>query len=862
MGKYDRLITLSFRLSPDVRPGTLTQSFAAARVPPTWREWARTLNNMCRNGEGYKYPPVASLNKTLIASIRGITAIGPKAWEDDDLYWIYHPHGLDRQNSNIAKIAHRLWMFRSFSNAPEDILDTALQITAMTDLEWETIRYDPVQFGQYINGTANLGDQGFLLLPHYIAQWLTQPDMTFHFGGRELRFLRRPLGRQGVELIEWPPRTHGKAFYSYFVTLTAQTVPFRPYPVVHCYLGLRRWINKWAKIPFDKSTSVYLLDRTQLDAADAPCFQVASVSRKKVKGKWRWVWDDTFVELMGQIDPWRSYPYLNDFIYSPDTGYEKDLLAAIVYREGIEPKHKVGPGLGPRDRDNLIKQFLPVLEPEWELLEYPKVSNPQIAISSNPFFAKIDAEETPQEMAGAIYASRRQSVAKVVEDSFLIFEIRHQSEMVRHALAREIRSYFGLSPQEGDYCTWQTPELTLIIHAEDQGDIGTELYLDEGIKKPSERRARAVFHRADEIVNRTPPAQGTVITLVEIAGKEAFEKNRDRDPFAALRLGLGRTGRLVHFIVTGEDGLEQRAKSTILDSLRQLGVLVDTDILPTGSIPPDTNYAGLWLIKKYQVGGSALLPVCVRVQPTLGRITATALGLNGWRPYRELLLAIARGEAKGGKDQADVIGFIDQLLAGMKHQNTLVMCHAQNLRSVWPWLTNAEITIDTLAFGKRVVPIDRLPGIRLIRTRDSSSYETPQCYAAGDNVDYGFGEGVYAMDERVFASVSDKPRQMKDLSVELSKAERWQTRAGKYKDTIRDPEPGKYAWNPNLLELAVACLQRGDDPAAWAELAHRLRGAAIHYDEAVRFPIPEHLAMLAREYAFAPPDETDSPNSA
>ncbi|MEU9942641.1 RNaseH domain-containing protein, partial [Streptomyces lavendulae] len=69
--------------------------------------------------------------------------------------------------------------------------------------------------------------------------------------------------------------------------------------------------------------------------------------------------------------------------------------------------------------------------------------------------------------------------------------------------------------------------------------------------------------------------------------------------------------------------------------------------------------------------------------------------------------------------------------------------------------------------------------------------------------------------------------------------------------------PKANAWNPELLELTVACLQPGDDPEAWAAVVHQQRICDDDYRDVLGLPLVLHLARLTDEYAL-PHDEDDT----
>nr|WP_237751379.1 RNaseH domain-containing protein [Streptomyces sp. AA0539] len=64
--------------------------------------------------------------------------------------------------------------------------------------------------------------------------------------------------------------------------------------------------------------------------------------------------------------------------------------------------------------------------------------------------------------------------------------------------------------------------------------------------------------------------------------------------------------------------------------------------------------------------------------------------------------------------------------------------------------------------------------------------------------------------------------------------------------------PTANAWNPDLLELTVACLQPGDDAEAWAAFVHQQRFSEDYRNgrEGLALTLILHLARLADSYAL------------
>jgi hypothetical protein len=117
------------------------------------------------------------------------------------------------------------------------------------------------------------------------------------------------------------------------------------------------------------------------------------------------------------------------------------------------------------------------------------------------------------------------------------------------------------------------------------------------------------------------------------------------------------------------------------------------------------------------------------------------------------------------------------------------------MRETWTWLSNGNLERDAIAFsrGELTTPVAEWPGLRVVRVRDAQSHETPEWFAERDGWRSAV-KGLFKVGERVYASTHDKPKQRKNYTHYMSKAEPW---ASRYKpDIIRDAEPTESTWNP------------------------------------------------------------------
>lgn len=170
--------------------------------------------------------------------------------------------------------------------------------------------------------------------------------------------------------------------------------------------------------------------------------------------------------------------------------------------------------------------------------------------------------------------------------------------------------------------------------------------------------------------------------------------------------------------------------------------------------------------------------------------------------------------------------------------------HAQNLRSVWPFLTNGRIQLDTLGLGGgEPVPIAKYPGLRHVRIRTVQGGETPECHGVS-GADSGQPKGLWEfLVPRVYGSTTGKPATHSGALKGVSKIV-----PGEHNGRLTTPNPKAQVWNPQFIEILVAGVQEGDRPEQWAALAHELRDAAPYVRDTTTLPWPLHLAEQIEEY--------------
>jgi hypothetical protein len=868
---FKQIRPLAFRLNPEIP--TLPHTCATLTLPKHWKALLKQLKANALNRPVEKTSiPIDSLNRVIRAIVPDVVAIEPYAgWAEQG--WLYSAGTIDPQA--LLFIIHA-WVKHAFIEAQDDVRQEVLSKLRVEDLQWQVGQLDLACWQVNQHGTAITDRKDrFVFLPDVFAALISKPEMYFPLGPYSLRFRRTPIapGQRGAELISWPPILHednrGSWPFSVLLTITAQTVPFQSYPVIHCDIGVRRWVDRQRWLPRNR-TSVYL--RTSVPWVPglhlSESIQAASLRRKPDgMGDFTIEWCDALLAILNELRPGHPLPAAQSLVDDPLLGFPTNgsFNAAITYRTAMPYSHGVGAGLMPGDRKILLGQLDDLFSSTLQLVEPFHRTSYQVPSLKNPFFPQV----RPTRDLPARQSQRRALIREAVGPRLTI-EIRYQSPVVRDALLQALNKELGLSPDGSKPFHDLDNQLQIDVLTQELGGVGDAL-IGSSQRKRRDDQIQTHQQRLKDIATKFPCTNEPTLTLVEIAPPGEFDSGTD--PKSTLRIGLSSTGRLSQFIVSErqdvvkrknetevEGSLVHRARSSLLDGLRQLGVQLP--LPPFKGLPQDLNLFGVWLINHYRTKNilreSVRLPVFIHIDPKDYKIKARFPGIDKWLPYSEALRKLAEGDGHGARYAEQAMPFIRQIIKTdiLAFDHSLLLCHAQNLRQAWGWLENTRIAPDGVDFGdEKLIPTQDLPGLRLVRVRDSQRHETPEWFGYDTVAAEGFSKGLFQINQRVFASTYNKPRQFNTLSPSLSKFDEWTTPRTKRSYQARPDSP---AWNPGLFELTVACLQPEDrDPTPWAALVHTLRHAAPHYDEALALPLPLHLAKLMEEYVFTVEDEDD-----
>lgn len=848
---FNELRTLAFKIAPEVK--TLPHQFVTLSIPEDLKQLLRKELAVALNRDVEKTRPrISVLNRAVRMLVPDLISITRNADEATVRPWLYG-YGEEPASPLAMQQVIRSWIYTAFPPQMSDANRYALASKiAIGSLAWRRQTVDLARWETAANGTAKQlraeSVDRFVLLPDLLAARLCQSDVELSWGTHRLRFRRCPTapGRSGAELISWPPLVYeGREKrlwpYSIVLTLTLQTVAFQPFPELHCDIGIRRWAGPPINyLPGGKETSVYLLDSVPWIEGihHSNSFQVAPIAWQRIPKAeqkdggpvYRMTWNSDLVKLLDHLRARDRFPDPQELVHLPGIYLRDDgkPSAAIVYRNGIDPAHEIGPGLMPIDRHHFAEQIREIFAPDLVFIDPPRRRKYQVAIPENPFIQKLDEDEEQDEPAleeeasPNVLAERRLAIANATS-RHLTIGIWYQSDMIRQALLRALHTLLGYPLVFEETYTWVTDQLILTVQTRPLGSIGDSLEVKSGSGgrgREEERWRAAILQRIDEVAATVPVAGERAAALIELDLAEVF---RGADPKYALRIGFAQKNWLTQFITpykenkrllekqrrTEEARMMHRATAAVRDLLRQCGVLgVQPQVLNKARaahpiIPDPLHYLGVWLIKQYAASSHThipqMLPLVVHMASDTREVFVKARGFTDWLSYPDTLLALANGQAQGVRKPREALPFImdtlNRFIPIVAH--VILFYHAQNFRSVWTWLTNENITKELPP------PFSKYKHIRIVRIR-AGEHETPEWYAQSEEIPYGFAKGIFTLGQsgHIFASIREKPPTTQNLSKELSKGMS-RTKTDK-EGTITNiaPNPTVAAWNPGIVEVS------------------------------------------------------------
>ncbi|WP_433610697.1 pPIWI_RE module domain-containing protein [Dactylosporangium sp. CA-139114] len=886
----------AYELDPDF--GVWTENFHVIAFSEAWRTKLLNLDRQRNPHREHPFtPPVKQLNSALRALAPGVVATGRRAGTDVEAPWIYARSPVPE--AVIAPVVSA-WILSGHD-------DEERAIEVLGSMFDQVPRWDvkPVDFSAAAPSSGPTADPErrlYSLVPEILAARIA--DRTYRSAGLDRDIQFRMVDReQGARLVSWPPHrfwSKGRDwFYSASIVITMQTVPFRPGYRIHVETGIRRWTTNSVVDTFGGRHARVALDVPMpwLDANGERAGRLIEhqVGYRRDLRKVGWL-QRSPADLLPELDIMRVFPDPQEILREPRAwleGRHSSIAAGVVHRNGNGP-HEVEAGIFSGERamlDAWIEEgFRPMLRRAPNLRRAGESNKPALMSKAS----KTAEPEVRVAAERAAAAARRTALIAGLNGDPLNIDILWQLPETRRRLMTALAQALGFpAPIEHHQHNqeWQFGGLHLRIRTAEIGPLGGAL---EPPKRPGLTAAAALGEavQARRVAVSTRLAavhDGIGLAFAEINGRTWY--GSDADPKFALRLGLADTGRVSKFLVAPDPAdkeLEEKARWTILDGLRQVGAITIPERRVNSYVPKDLQYLALWIVRRRSGGltrAAAAQLIAVRVRPgdDVHPVRGWDHALQDWVPYPQLLVGLARSvkvvEANEDDQRAprvrpaqeqrdDLERRIRTVLFGVRDRPTLLLGNAANLRSSWQWLRNGSLQADRLGFGgdeaQRLAVYG--PDLRLVLMRDSGGRgEVPQWYApSGGDEAAGLAAGLWSedgapLDNRVFVSVTDKSHTNKKPkgAMKLGPHPAWPT------------APSWPASNPQYLELVVlGCLSEKaladagrddvepDKPSNWAALAHQLR----FHDDYIPLarPLPMHLAKLAEDYVLPVVGEDES----
>ncbi|MFE9558848.1 RNaseH domain-containing protein [Streptomyces sp. NPDC006703] len=757
-------------------------------------------------------------------------------------------------------------------------------LLAQHPLQWQPHSYDLAAHQHFTNATPNPGDPVYHLLPTLLAEHVAHHGLRL--AGHDYSAWLGPTQSDGRRNVYFGPPTlltdrHGATgYYTPYITFHLETTPNDPDLHVHADLHMARfaalpcaYVPRRGKGPAN-ITVLLNSESGFLTSQERRMLVQTSVTVQGHGDDARWRWSPGASKLLALLSRPR-YPDPDQLRSDPAVlaKSRKDSVAAYaVHSTGMTYYQPQPPGTEGTTRRKTAGH---PAEPGYQLIDHLEVFD-ALATLLAPL-GLIPSQPTTK----AKTREKALHPEDVSPERHYELELWTASPRTREALHYAITRKLGLAPPSPatppNEPTTYTGPFTLTVHHRDPGDLVGGLPRsghDEATVRRSEERKTAA-DRAQRITEAFPRTDNLRAVVVELEGKDFFQRTCQGDPKTLLKATLPTLGRRVQCMqpvsappaagtkqklfedTNHRNGDIERATASVLDALRQVGHIPP---LPAPrSIPGGLELSTVWLSK---APDSRHVPLLIRMRP--GQEPTAQLMPTASHPHEPELpftqlpeaLVAGRGRITLAKSHQAVNDFLIQALALDSTTDRLFLARAAVLRgrSLWPWLQDSHLTPNALQLPGTSydqpanLPTARKPGdhkgLRIIRLREATDRDAlPQLCGIPWNDDtqarepgHGRYSGLARLSDTVFYGINPRSDQ-NQTPLAISKL---------------DPtQPQNATWsisNPRPLEITTAFLQEGDEPAELAMYVHAQRRTHAHTDADTQWPALIHLAELMDEY--------------
>ena len=695
------------------------------------------------------------------------------------------------------------------------------------DLDWSQRVLNFGQYAQFDNGSPDVSSLHYRALPDLVCANLAGRE--FEIGEHHPLIFHRAYSGRTPELISWPPissvRNQVTWYWSYVLTPRIKTIVGSPEPFLYFHPSVRRWVSKslrtangYYALPLHENTSAFVeVDDPWMSVFSGP-LETSLVGlplrlRPFSEGdatRWRPVWETHVDRILAGIMVRPELPGAPVLTEDPVGFLNRQRSAVGITVRVHDTAHRVGTGIPAKDRRDIYHCLCQLLE-RYGLTRAEMLQRARTPAARKTSLLRKNRSDVPGEKIV-------DSIRRPLRDRVRV-EVIYQTEATRKAVGEEVWRCLlngqedGIVPSDGSLAM---NGVDIQVVYKELGGLGAKL--DETARSAEQQRVEQIvaeFDRREEPVG----------CLVELPGADYFGSG---DPKHAIRRGLAETGRVSQFITPLYNGDAPRpggtisVRSAVADLLRQFGNLPDSPFDEQRSnFPSDVQALGVWI--HWQCNFPLLVHLPSRSQVDAGMDSVRVMLPTGrrtgeWYSHPKALLTMISGQIPDIKrDQVKPVlqKMLGEVAASAVDDDVpmLLLCEAQNMRSVWPELQNKNLAIggpdrmpwNVGRFKPRVVRVN-------VSEEDVPDWFEPSLI---------WTNGLFkAPGRETFLSLGSKPSNLKSI--------RWT-------ESKRDRPFNRHA-STRVSEIVLAQLDSTDENDAWAWAVHRLRDMAAHFNDAVRRP--------------------------
>lgn len=830
-----------------------------------------TRGNPRRDG-GKNEPriPIASLNQALGLRFPGIITVLRNASQgttgEGDKPWLIADAPIPGE---LLKPVIRAWL-KVIGDRQKIPWTPLSNLIRSWEPEWTTLALLP-DFQCEKNGTVKLDGHYFRIVPYLLARRIQTLPGGLIMGKKQepLRFCIIPkptLPWERAELMTYPPRRHAGRNWSLVMRWEVHTIPGQPEPEVYAFLSVRRWVNKRLN-PHRNKYSVYIR-HADLQAGGYSIHpgagETAAVAQLRVRRREKETvafWDpgDT-MSLLSELDLDGTLPAPGKLAADPamqSGAADGEPWIGIPAHTGRRDKALIKGGVTTYDYRHLFEQ----INEQFEMLK-PLPDSPMETAVSRAWPSRFTSLRNMKQLKQR--DGHCESFRKSVGDEGTILYIGENDEISK-AVASSWEELFQISRLPG--IRLGTASLGVLSGRleYDAASGNIDNALRERAAEIAEKMRASAFHRP----------LGAIVEL-----EDYRNRGWDNDPKQAIRRGMADAGFATQFIVPESKNIKHRAENAVLDLARTLGYMktageipfaAESRFLAGGGAP--LKIIGLSTFYKPQER-KRFLPAAVEweinsheVRVNIPSCPSTPDGR--WTRYHQAAVKLAARPGdewftRGEKFQRPLLQWLAHLIHEATSDNKVVLIvDAMTCRSWWRWLQNPSFRRNRIEIypGEAISPVI---GARLRVIRIRRRPEVPAWFVSHP-VGQGLTKGLFPAGPGRWLSIQQKASTAqvshKFHRIDAPTRTIWTPRAVEIIPAgARSTFPGLGPKIDQLAETEAAAAAEaapldglyGDtaelEALELAALAHHIRCAAPHFDEALGLPAPIFLARQLREY--------------